>query len=120
MATKTNSYEKQAVLSVAAASIGILAVLGALTLILRSFKWTEFTVTMGAQGKAYPLTLGCILLACLAGGIGALAGFVSAGQRRNSKSGVSWMGFFLSAGVIALALSTFLFFWFSKEIVQRA
>ncbi len=118
MAAKANAHEKQAMLSVAAGAVGMVATLAAIAIIFRNFKWAEFSVVMAQQGKAYPLAMAAILVACLAGAVGFLTGFNSAGQRRNSKSNLSWAGFFLSAAVLTLAMSTFLIFWFSKEIVK--
>lgn len=118
MAVKTNTFEKQALLSVAAGAVGLLAALMAVAILLRGFNWNEFSVVMSREGKAYPLEFASIMVACLAGAVGFFSGFNSAGQRRNSKSKLSWTGFFLSAAVLTLAMSTFLVFWFSKEIIS--
>ena len=118
MAARANAFEKQALLSVAAGAVGMLAVLGAMGIILPRFDMSDFSVVMSREGKAYPLTLAAVAVACLAGAVGFFSGFNSAGNRRNSKSNLSWAGFFLSSGVLILALSTFLVFWFAKEIVS--
>lgn len=118
MPARANTFEKQALLSVAAGAVGLFAVLGALAIILPRFEMADFSVVMSREGKAYPLTLAAVAVACLAGAVGFFSGFNSAGNRRNSKSNLSWAGFFLSSGVLILALSTFLVFYFAKEIVS--
>lgn len=118
MAAKANTFEKQALLSVAAGAVGLFATFGALAIMLPRFKFGEFSVVMSQEGKAYPALLAAVALACLAGAVGFFSGFNSAGNRRNSKSNLSWTGFFLSSGVLVLALSTFLVFWFAREIVS--
>jgi uncharacterized membrane protein len=118
MAAKANAFEKQALLSVAAGAVGLFATVGALAIILPRFEPAEFSVVMAKEGKAYPAVLAAVALACLAGAVGFFSGFSSAGNRRNSKSNLSWAGFFLSSAVLVLALSTFLVFWFAREIVS--
>ncbi len=49
---------------------------------------------------------------------GTALGFNSAGQRRNDKQRLSWIGFFLGSGVFTLAVVLFAAFWLLKFQLQ--
>lgn len=117
MAAKLSDYEKQALLSVVLAAAAATALIGQLALILRNFKPGDFEILYSSKGMGLPMIFGCTALAGALGATGFYLGFNSAGQNRNKKQGLSWMGFFLNAAVLTLTLAAFIFFWFAKEEV---
>lgn len=114
-----DSYESQAQLSVLLAAVGGAATLAVLIMIFQVFRWDDLWIPMLQGSRRYYAILGATGLALIASGIGFLVGFNSAGQKRNTKSSLAWMGFFLNSAVIALAACTFVFFWFFRFIVNR-
>lgn len=108
-------YERQAQLSVVLAVLAAAACLVAVYFIGKNFHFDTFeTFYTTKRGIGFFAILGGVGAAMAAGVVGAFFAFNSAGQRRNKKSGLSWLGFFLNAGVLALALSAFVFFWLTK------
>jgi hypothetical protein len=101
------------------AAVGGIATLAVLFMIFWVFSWESLWIPLLAGSRRYYAILGGTGLALIASGIGFLVGFNSAGQRRNTKSSLAWMGFFLNSAVIALAACTFVFFWFFKFVVNR-
>jgi hypothetical protein len=108
-------------LSVILACLGGLGVLGALMLLVRNFDGFEtFWVSYNPK-RPFMYVLGIMLmLAVGAGGIGLLVGFNSAGQRRNELSRLAWVGFFVNAGIVTIALCAGLFFYFTRHPVAPA
>jgi len=117
VAAKLSDYEKQAFLSVVMAGAAAAALLGQLALILRNFRASDFEILYSSKSISFPAILGCTALAAALGATGFYLGFNSAGQNRNKKQGLSWMGFFLNAAVLTLTLAGFVFFWYAKEEV---
>lgn len=117
MASKQNTYEKQARLSIYLAAVGGAATLGVLYLLGRNFK--DFWIVYNPHSKWLPMLGGTIFIGLLAGVIGLFVGFNSAGQRRNTLSRLSWTGFFLSALVVVLILSASIFFFFTRYAVTN-
>jgi hypothetical protein len=88
--------------------------LGGLGLIVRNFN-PEAGMTVYRGAGAWLLALAAALgVGLLAGAIGLFLGLNGAGQKRNTQSGLAWMGFFLSAGVITAALVVAAFFVFTR------
>ena len=115
----TFTYERQAQLSVVLAAIGGVAFLAAAVLLGRNFTWQMFWVVYNPKGMWLP-TLGVTLLISLgAGVVGFFVGLNSAGQRRNTRSQLSWLGFFLNAGIIALAVCAVVFFYFARNPLAK-
>lgn len=114
-----NTYENQSKLSVLLAIVGALGTVGAAGLLARNFTDLEtFWVAYRPSSMWLPAMGGSLLLALIASGIGFLVGFGSAGQRRNTLSGVAWLGFFLNAGVLVLALCAAVFFYFTRHKIE--
>lgn len=108
-------FETQALLSIAFAIIGALATLAAAALVFRNFKADSGFTYYNAKGMWYPI-LGVALLGALGSSvIGIALGFNSAGQKRNTQSTRSWVGFFMCAGVLAFALIVGMFFFFTRQ-----
>ncbi|MCK4341904.1 MAG: hypothetical protein KAY37_09305 [Phycisphaerae bacterium] len=110
------TYENQATLSIVLAAVGGVAFLLAAGLLWRNFTDFEtFWVSFNPKSMYQPL-LGLVLFIALAvGAVGFFIGLNSAGQRRNTRSRLSWLGFFLNAGVIALALCAGIFFVIARH-----
>ncbi len=118
MAVKTNVYETQATWSVILGAVASLAMLAAAAAVLQKFQLDDFEIVLRAGGGRYYAILGAIGLAGAASLIGSLIGFSSAGHKRNKKSNLSWMGFFVNAVVMTLTLCLFVFFWLTKDTMQ--
>ena len=83
----------------------VLSILSVLPLLAAAYlAWRNYDGTVGQiiyRSAAYmPVLVGCILISMLAGALGCLFGFSSAGQRRNDKPARSWVGFFVGGGVL--------------------
>jgi len=116
-ARKQFTFEQQARLSVILAAVGAVSWLGMVGLLLRNFTPQTFWVTYNPKSLYLPV-LGLTLLVSLAASTaGFFIGLHSAGQRRNTRSGLSWLGFFLSAGMLTLTLCAALFFYFARNPV---
>ncbi len=114
MAMKLKTYEGQATLSVILAAVGGVFCLAAAGAILQHFDWKTFLMPYRGGTLRGPVIGILLLLALASATVGFFVGFNSAGQRRNTKSRVSWTGFFINAAVVALTLSLILFFWFTR------
>lgn len=118
MAAKVNVQESQAVWSVILAAVAGLSFLAAAGMILPAFRWEHFEIVMRAGGTRFFAILGAIGVAGGASFIGAIIAFNSAGHRRNKKSGLSWTGFFVNAGIMTITLCLFVVFWLAKEPIS--
>ena len=114
MAKQRFTYEKQAMLSVLLAAVGLLCTLAGATFILQAFHPAEFQVIYSTGSPRLPAIGGALFVGLVSGGVGFMLGLGSAGQRLNKRSRLSWTGFFFSAGVITLALCCAIFFWFTR------
>ena len=101
-------YDTQARISaiVALASISTLVIMT--YFVFRGMNWTECVIYYGQLRK--PLVYLAAAASLLLGTIGFALGFNSAGQRRNDKQQLSWIGFFANAGVIVLTFVLLYFF----------
>ena len=115
MKRNLNSYENQATFSVILAGVAALCTLLALFCVLYKFDWQVFMLTYNSRGNRL-LLLGAALFVSLAASVvGFCVGFNSAGQRRNKKSRLSWIGFFLNAGIMAIAFMVAVFFILTRN-----
>ena len=71
-------------------------------LVLRHIDWGQWVITYGKTRFQLTLVVGAITILMAAIGFG--MGWSSAGQRRNDKQSLSWIGFFVGAAVISLAV----------------
>ncbi|MCG3125341.1 MAG: hypothetical protein CHACPFDD_00159 [Phycisphaerae bacterium] len=115
MKLSLRNFEHQARLSVACAVLGGLATLAALGLILRRFDWGNFMFSYNARGPIMYLLAAALGASLLLAAIGFGLGLSSAGQKKNKQSRLSWIGFFVNAGVIVAAMMTGLLFVFSRN-----
>lgn len=118
MALSFKGHEGQANASVLLATCGgVLAIAGTF-FVFQRFDWDSFAVSYAVGTKRLPMILGLLGLASALSAIGFYLGITSANQPRNKKIGVSWMGFFLNAIIMTLALSVAAFFWATKFPVK--
>lgn len=115
MFAKLNEYEKQALASVALAVVAAGAMVVQAALILPKFNFADFEYAYSSKSLRQPIILGLTALAGIAALAGILMGLNSAGQNRNKKQQMSWIGFFGNAFVITFTVIVFFMFWFAKE-----
>lgn len=109
------TYEDQARLSVILAGISFVAALAAIALILRNFDADLFFVNFKFSGMWIKMFGAGLLTALGCGALGFVLGIYTAGQNRNKATNLSWMGFFGSAVALTIAMSTVVFFYFTKN-----
>lgn len=114
VAFNLKAYESQAKFSVVIGVLAAGALFATTFLILQRFDFESFTIPM--RRTRFFVILGGIAVALALAFTGFMVGFNSAGQKRNKQSRLSWMGFFLNAAAMALALSAFVFFWMTKYL----
>ena len=114
MRRKLQTYESQATVSVILAGAAAVFVMGAAFCALYKFDWKVFMLSYNSGGMRLPVLGGSLFLALAASVVGFFVAFNSAGQRRNKKSRLSWIGFFANAALIALALMIGFFFLFTR------
>jgi asparagine N-glycosylation enzyme membrane subunit Stt3 len=108
------TYENQAKLSVGLGGLGGLAILGVLALIAKNFHRELPAIIYNPEGK-WILVFGLGMLGALVtSAAGLLVGLNSAGQKRNTQTRLSWIGFFVNAGLLTLALIAGLAFYLMR------
>lgn len=112
------TFERQASLSVMLGIISAVGALGMAVLLAKNYNADIGQIVYGSTGKFFLIFLAAVGLALATGTAGALLGFHSAGQKKNSNSKLSWTGFFVSAIAITMALSAFVVFWLLKFSVN--
>ena len=101
-------FENQALVSVIVSAISFLPLAAMTIFILKRMDWAEKTLYYGPRSKVG--ILACGLFALMSSTIGFGFGLNSAGQRRNDKQQMSWIGFFLGALVLVLTFVVFAIF----------
>lgn len=106
------AYTTQANLGAISGLVGCVLLLMLTYGVFRGFKREHMTVLYnpeGTLGQFRPFLVFGLTAACLViGGIAALLGFNSLGQKRNSAKGRSWLG--LALGVLVFALAPVLLY----------
>jgi hypothetical protein len=109
-------YEDQAWFSVLLSSVSIPPFIAMAGFILKNMDWQEKMLYYGSRGRAGILL--CAVLALMLSSIGFGFGLNSAGQRRNEKQRLSWIGFFLGALVLTLTLVVLAgFYWRGEPVI---
>ncbi len=107
-------YEDQAKASLVFGIVGCLSLLAQILLVFRHVDTNTWSVMYGNMNRKYLILLATAVSLFL-GAIALGLGFNSAGQRRNEKTKLSWLGFFLGAGAVCLAIIVACFFQFRSE-----
>ena len=110
MKRNLKSFESQANISVILAGLAALGAVAAIYCVLSGFNWEFRMLTYNPNGMRFYALGAALCLTFGASVVGVCFGFNSAGQRRNKKSRLSWIGFFVNAALIALALMVAVFF----------
>lgn len=103
-------FDVQAKWSLAFSLVSVLTCLGLLWLLQRN--WTPETHLITFRNPLFKVVyVGCSGVTVVLAVFGMALGFNSAGQRRNEKQRLSWIGFFVGTGVLAMALIFFVAFY---------
>jgi hypothetical protein len=114
MALDLQKHETQSMLSVVIAVLGILLALAAAGIMLQRFDWADFALYHKANSARFLAILGAGGTAFGLGVIGFFMGLNGAGQKRNKREGLAWLGFFLNAALITVALCVLIVFWLTR------
>jgi hypothetical protein len=109
--------EDKARLSIIVAIVGLVFAIGAALVLLRNFRSDQFIVLYNAQTMWLPAFAGTALLGLGASAAAFFLGLNSAAARRNQQVGKSWLGFFLGAGGVTVAMSVLVFFYFTRSSI---
>ena len=118
MKRNLKSFESQAAISLMLAGLGALGAMAAVYCVLKGFDWKVFMLTYDRKGIRLFMLGGALFVALAASVVGFCVGFNSAGQRRNKKSRLAWIGFFANAALIAVTLMVAFFFLFTRNPVS--
>ena len=106
-------YESQALASVVLGIVSCVTLIAQALVVFRHMNFAEWTVLYGNPNRRYLIF--CATAVTLLLGLSALGlGLNSAGQRRNERPQMSWVGFFLGVGVVCLA-TVFLYFFHTRS-----
>jgi len=109
-------YDTQARAGVIVSLASIVSLLAMLVLLLRNFGWSEGVIFYG--NPAYKLMIyGAAFVTILLAAFGFGFGINSAGQRRNDKPHLSWIGFFIGATVLCLTIVLLVIFRVRSEFI---
>ncbi len=115
---RVDTQAQVGVLASAASVVTFLGLAGVLGFLLRrGLASQDFVFIYGPNGKIAVLGAGAITLGLAAIGFG--FGLNSAGQRRNDKQRLSWIGFFVGALVLALTFVALFVFMQRGEAIIR-
>jgi hypothetical protein len=95
------------------ALVSLVALIGLAVVVLQNMNYQEYTIVYGPRRRIAILVGTAVTLLLSAVGMG--MGYNSAGQRRNDKQALSWLGFFLGALVLSLTIGVFFLFYVRGE-----
>lgn len=106
-------YDTQATVGMYCSLVALLCLAAQVFLIFQHLNPDEWIVFYGPTRRIaiFVATAATLGMAAIAAGLG----FNSAGQRRNDKGQLSWIGFFIGALVFSLSIALFLFFHWRGE-----
>jgi hypothetical protein len=104
-------YDTQARVGLWLSLLAVLTLAVMIVGIFQHFSTATMTIYYGQTRKLGVLGLGMVTILLAGAGFG--LGLNSAGQRRNDKAKLSWLGFFLGAAV--MCLTVILLFFFLKQ-----
>ncbi len=117
MARRRNRYEAMTRVSLILAGLGGVMLLAAAAALLEKFNWHEFEIVLEWGGNRFLLILGGSGVAIVSSGVGFFVALSSI-HRLNTQQKLAWISFAINAVLLALSLSEFLFFWFTKEPIR--
>lgn len=109
-------YEDQAKAGAALGIVACVSLLAQAFMVFRHVDTQQWVIAYGNPSRRYMVmitTAISLLIAVAALGLG----LNSAGQRRNEKPMLSWVGFFIGAGVICLAIIFYMVFHLRSEFL---
>lgn len=109
--------DTQATVSLILSISSMFFVAGLAVLVLQNYKGkaADHIIWYSQKSLRLPAILVCTAIAMLLGSIGLAMGFGSADARRNDRAKQSWIGFFIGALAVTLAIVFFAFFWILKQ-----
>ncbi|MBI4578219.1 MAG: hypothetical protein HY718_00860 [Planctomycetes bacterium] len=108
-------FDTQAQASVLLSLLSVVSLAALAFFVMGRMSFSEFTPYYGGNRRMAILGAGVVTLLLSGAGFG--FGLNSAGQRRNDKQQLSWLGFFVGAIVLALALVMLVLFAVRGEAV---
>jgi len=109
--------DNQATTSAVLSLSSVFFVIGLAVLVFRHVDWETLSIFYKGGTLRMPAIGICGLLALGLSVLGFGFGISSAGERRNQKNHLSWLGFFIGAFVICVTLILLATFFFWKESV---
>ena len=106
-------YDVQARFSMILSLVSVVTLVGMVAVIMRRLDTEAWLIHYGKPTQMALYGSALVTLALAVSGFG--FGLNSVGQRRNDKPQLSWIGFFVGAGVLCLALILLAFFRFRGE-----
>ena len=110
-------FDVQARVSVIASALSLLVAGMMIPMVFKHFHRESLMIYYSPKTSRELVIFITALVAIAFGVCGCGFGFNSAGQRRNDKQGLSWIGFFLGPGAITVTCLLLSVFWFGKENV---
>ena len=105
-------YDTQARVSVIVSLASVVSLIAMVVMLIRNFVWSELVIFYG--NPVYKMIVyGAAFATLVMSAFGFGFGFNSAGQRRNDKPRLSWIGFFI--GAVAMCLTIVLLFLFRSR-----
>ncbi len=109
-------FEDQARASVLLGIVACVNLVAQVIMVFRHIDTSAWVIMYGNTTRKYLVlltTAACLLMGAAAVGLG----YNSAGQRRNEKGQLSWLGFFMGAGVVCLAVICYFVFHTRSEFI---
>jgi hypothetical protein len=107
-------YDAQAKTSVIVSVAGAAGMLALLFMIIRNYQSDMNSIIYSAKSSYQLMVLLLTAVTMLLAATAIAMGANSAGQKRNEKGRLSWLGFFIGGGTLSGAVILFAAFWFLK------
>ncbi len=104
-------YDVQATYSLFLSLASIAPFVAAVVATAARYKSDLGAIVYSGNSKFLMGFLGCVALSALIAATGFILGWNSAGQRRNEKSGRSWLGFYVGGMTLTLNIVLLIAFW---------
>ncbi len=114
MFERIRRFDVQATYACALALSAVLPCLAAAALIARNYRHDLGQILYGSRGWFLLALAACLGSSAVLSTAGFVLGWSSAGQRRNDRSGRSWLGFFLGGAILTMNIILALAFYMLK------